>query len=328
MIKNKLNRRILFCKSFGALNSKGKYIVEVDQDDKLVRDDALFILYNESEKYELDLLNFKSLKGQNITNIPKMDIFVENKRIISQPKLRLNQFKKNIYFLWGNLIKSDLYKKVIYNLWPIIINYKIIFQEDFLVTFFILIYAKKSKSSKNKFYYNFINKKQISNLHENNPEFFLSVIFAGIIFYDYYINSYPQDFQIIFNYINYFKGRFKKAKKLYPSLFNYFFGKILSNNRILNLNKNKLMKIFHVSQNCDSYQYLNKSQMFLLLYNFTEIKAYLNRQPKDVYELSIIIIYSNYKNIVKIINNINMQDFDSFEIIIIYDEENKDEYNF
>ena len=46
LIENKENRRILFCKSIGALNSKGKYIIEVDQDDMIFRNDALAILYN------------------------------------------------------------------------------------------------------------------------------------------------------------------------------------------------------------------------------------------------------------------------------------------
>ena len=67
LIKNKVNRRILFCKSIGALNSKGKYIIEVDQDDMITRDDALSILYNDSEKLKLDLLHFKHFKGKNIT---------------------------------------------------------------------------------------------------------------------------------------------------------------------------------------------------------------------------------------------------------------------
>ena len=196
LIKNKKNRRILFSKSLATLNSNGKYIFEIDQDDMILTDNALDILYNESEKYDLDLLHFKFFKGKNITKTPKIDISVENINIEVQPKLKLNQFKKNIYLLWGNLIKSDLYKKVIYNLWPIIINYKIIFQEDFLITFFILIFAQKSKTTSNKFYYNFKNAKQISHCFGHNPELYLSIIFAGIIFYDYYIDSFPDDFQI------------------------------------------------------------------------------------------------------------------------------------
>ena len=65
LIENRENRKILFCKSFGALNSKGKYIIELDQDDMFLRDDVFDILYNESEKYELDILSFRHIYGDN-----------------------------------------------------------------------------------------------------------------------------------------------------------------------------------------------------------------------------------------------------------------------
>jgi len=99
LIKNKVNRRILFCKSIGALNSKGKYIIEIDQDDMIFGDDALSILYNESEKFKLDLLHFKHFRDKNITHfinylrqyIPEDDINIE-----IQPNLKINQFKKHI----------------------------------------------------------------------------------------------------------------------------------------------------------------------------------------------------------------------------------------
>ena len=330
LIKNKVNRRILFCKSIGALNAKGKYIIELDQDDMITRDDALAILYNESEKLKLDLLHFKHFKDKIIThliNYPKKYIPEDDINIEMQPELKINQFKKHIYFLWGNLIKSDLYKKVIYNLWPIIINYKIIFQEDFLITFFILIFAQKSKNTENIFYLNLKNKKQISNKHQENPEFYLSVIFAGIIFYDYYIKSYPQDFQILLNYIYYFRKRFKRIKKLFPNLFKYFFGKILSNNRLLKLNKTKIIKMFSISENCDLYESLDKNQRALLFNNFSEKKLFLFRQQRKFYKVSIIIIYLNYKKIVRAINMINIQNLDILEIIIVFDGENVLDYN-
>ena len=55
------------------------------------------------------------------------------------------------------MIVLSLKKLLIYNLWPIIINYQIIFQEDFLITFFILIYAKRYEKIKNILYFHFKN---------------------------------------------------------------------------------------------------------------------------------------------------------------------------
>jgi len=113
LIENKENRRILFSKSLGALNSKGKYIIEIDQDDMFIRDDAFDILYKESEKYGLDILHFNHTKNNKIFNHRILNNNMEIENIEIQPKLKINQFKTNIYLLWGNLIKTDLYKKVI-----------------------------------------------------------------------------------------------------------------------------------------------------------------------------------------------------------------------
>ena len=39
LIKNFENRKILYSKSMAALNSNGKYILQLDQDDIFIRDD-------------------------------------------------------------------------------------------------------------------------------------------------------------------------------------------------------------------------------------------------------------------------------------------------
>ena len=327
LIENYENRRILFSKSFATLNSKGKYIIEIDQDDKFIGDDVFEILYNESEKDDIDILHFNHIFGDNFVIQPDLNNIIGNEIVEIQPKIKLKQFKENIYLLWGNLIKADLYKKVIYNLWPIIINYKIIFQEDFLITFFILINAKKLKTIKNIFYYYYVNINQISRGHQTNPEFFLSVIFAGIIFYDYYIDSNPQDFQIIINYIDWFKGHLKVIQKLFPSLFNFFFGKILTNKQLLKINKNDIMNDFNISDNIDSYPYLTKNQRLFIFKELSNNKTFFHNLKGKLIKLSIIIVCSIYEKIIKIINVISSQNFDSLEIIIIYDDENKADYN-
>ena len=114
LIENQENRRILFCKSIGALNARGKYIIELDQDDKFIRDDTFNIVYNESEKYGLDMLHFKYKSGNNIYfNLSKINNINNENIIMNQPELKLSIFKTNICVLWGNLIRDDLYKKVI-----------------------------------------------------------------------------------------------------------------------------------------------------------------------------------------------------------------------
>ena len=315
LIQNKENRKILFSKSLGALNSKGKYIIELDQDDMFIRDDAFDIIYKESEKYELDLLHFDFISGNNILELPKIKNCVIIRKIFEkQPKLKSTIFKTNICLLWGNLIRSDLYKKVIYYLWPIIMNYKIIFQEDFLITFFILIYSKKFEKISNKLYFYLVNIKSASNDHKNNSEYYLSVIFAGIIFFDYYIDFYPQDIQILVNYIIFLKDDFKKIKILFPTIFNYFFGKIYSNEKLTKHLKNLLSKDFYISENYDSYLFLYENQSFYLS-SLPSNKTNIIKQIDQLMKLSIII------------NSINGQNCADLEIILIYDNEDKNDYN-
>jgi len=85
--------------------------------------------------------------------------------------------------------------------------------------------------------------------------------------------------------------------------------------------------MFNISENCDLYKYLNKNQRALIFNNFSEKKLYLYRQQKELYKVSIIIIYLNYKKILRTIKMLHIQNIDILEIIIVYDEENKGDYD-
>ena len=66
----------------------------------------------------------------------------------------------------------------------------------------MLIYTKKYEKIKNIFYFHFIHEKSASNGFFNNSEYYLSVIFTGIIFFDYYIDFYPNKIQLLIKYFN------------------------------------------------------------------------------------------------------------------------------
>ena len=319
LIENKTNRKILYSKSIGALNSKGKYIIELDQDDMFIREDAFDIIYNESEKYDLDFLAFGYISGKNASKLIRhINNFVKEKNIImKQPDTKFSIFKSINGLLWGNLIKANLYKKVIYYLWPIIINYKIIFGEDFLITFFISIYAEKSKKIKKKIFFNYNNEKSIGKIYKGKSEPLLSIIFVGNIFYDYHIDQNPKDVQIIINYIDFMSIYLKQAKKLYHLFFKYLFDKILSNKYLPIKIKNKLIKTFEISNEFKSYEILNTSSN---LEESFSIQVILNKRNKISIEISIIIVCSNFENACNVIKTINSQNFKNFEIILIFDD--------
>ena len=113
---------------------------------------------------------------------------------------------------------------------------------------------------------------------------------------------------------------------MYPDLFHFFFGKILANEHLLQQYKKEITKDFNISINCDSYTYINMSEHLILnelLYKNVEIQSLQNQ----IIKLSLIIICNNYEKIIKIIKEINMQNFNNLEIILLYDDNNKVNYN-
>ena len=144
----------MYSKSIAALNSNGEYIIELDQDDMFIRDNAFQLLYNEAKKYNLDLVqirdffknNFYFFKRTPVNKIGLHYIREKNTHYKSQPELKDKLFTEdNNYLLWGLLIRTDLYKNAVYHLWPFIMNYKIIFNEDYFITSMISKLAKNYK---------------------------------------------------------------------------------------------------------------------------------------------------------------------------------------
>lgn len=124
IINNKKNMGILYSRSIGVLNSKGKYIFCLDNDD-LFYDENLFpYIFNFSEYTNYDIVEFKSFyvskysfhyKPSEIKDSPFNDH--PNNYTLTQPNLgifpisRNNKYYSNDYHLWGKSIKSSIYKK-------------------------------------------------------------------------------------------------------------------------------------------------------------------------------------------------------------------------
>ena len=132
LIKNNKNKKILYSKSIAALNSNGKYIIELDQDDMFIRDDIFNILYYEAINHNLDLIQFRDFYKSSFffnektkVNVFKAHlIYPQNIHYKTQPNLKDKLFcDNNNYLLWGLLILSDLYIKDIYHILTFIINY-------------------------------------------------------------------------------------------------------------------------------------------------------------------------------------------------------------
>ena len=329
LIKNIENREILYSKSFSVLNSKGKYIILLDQDDIFIRDDVFDMLYNEAEKENLDLVHIRDICKHNLLfkNLTRVNyaekhlIFQKKPYYKNQPELKDKIFKDGNYLLWGLLIKSDIYKKAIYHLWPLIINYKITFHEDYSITFMLLIFAQKYKYLNNFALIHFYHSNSTSKDHLYNDKYYLSVLFCGNTLFDYHINDNPKDIKIFVNFYNLFKVHFNRGKKLFPNLYNFIMNKVINNEYLSHkqkdyFQKKKVLKESS-SEDIENFEYEAIYNYQKTNFNFLNNKS--NLAYIDEPKISIIIFCTEYKYLEKTINSIQKQNFTSYEIIIIYD---------
>ena len=337
LIKNTNNRKILYSKSIGALNANGKYILQLDQDDMFIRDDIFDILYNEAEKFELDLVQMRDFvknsfffNQQTIVNIPGSHIINPKETHYKyQPELKNTMFREgNNYLLWGMLIKTDLYKKAIYNLWEIIINYKITYQEDYMVTFILIILANKYKYLNNFGLIHLTHSSATSTKFKSDDEFYFNILFVANKIYEYSAVNYYQEIYIIFSYITYFQYYILSKNNRFQTFTNFILKKIFDNENLPNEYKNYMKKTFNLNDEKDFqiwngfYYMSNYIEEYKKIFDFydSKVKEYKIKTAVEPL-ISIIITCYEFKYLDKTINSIENQNFIYFEIILIYDND-------
>ena len=339
-IQNEVNRKVLYSKSMAALNTKGKYIMQLDQDDIFLRDDLFDILYQEAEKNNFDLIQFRDITKNNfhfnkktiVNVVGKHYILPKNNQYKKQPELKDTLYtNNNIFLLWGLLINATIYKKAIYYLWKIIINYKIIFHEDYIILFIIIIFSNNYKYMNLFGLIHLNNARASSKNHWNIKEYYLSILFVSNIISDYYIKYNPNDLKILVNFIHLFIKEFSKGKNLYPHLFDFVISKILYNNYISLIDKNFLINKFHPKKN-DLLVIDSKSLNSIYYFQNTSLESETNNiiADKNSYNnitISIIIICRQFKYLDKTIYSIENQNFTDYEIILIYETNDNSEFN-
>ena len=148
---------VLYTKSIGVLNAKGKYIFMLDNDDLLLIDDLFDTIYEEMEKVQYDILEYSWIESKSFNLEEK---FINKKpfckhpinSVLLQPKLR-KSFKRadnGKYllpdrFVWGRLIKTDIYVKCINEIGEEDLTRRIILHEDTIMTFMLLKFANSFK---------------------------------------------------------------------------------------------------------------------------------------------------------------------------------------
>ena len=217
----------------------------------------------------------------------------------------------------GLIIKSDIYKKAIYHLWPLIINYKITFHEDYSITFMLVILAQKFKYLNNFALIHLNHSNSTSNNFENNDNYYLNVLFCGNILFDYHINNNPKDIKIFINYYRLFKESFNKGKILFPKLYNFIMNKLINNEYLTHNQKKYFQNKLKLKES--NFDHIKNSE-YKNIYNY-QITNYKKNNLAYIIEpkISIIVFCIEYKYLDKTINSIQKQNFTSYEIILIYE---------
>lgn len=129
IINNKRNMGSLYTRCIGSLSAKAKYIFPLDGDDMILDKDVINNIYDLMEFYDVDITVFKAIMVYDINDIFTLNNlnairgFINSNVTYRQPEL------SNIasIVLWGQCIKTNIYKKSIYlygkNKYIIYMNY-------------------------------------------------------------------------------------------------------------------------------------------------------------------------------------------------------------
>ena len=215
----------LYSRAIGVLEAKGKYILNLDDDDLFFDSDVFETVYNEAENNNLDIVSFMNVQGKRYyLTIFHMkdgfDIEFPDNYTVYQPELTYYTMFKNDNFenvdssIWGKLIKTEVYKKALDFLGVERYSLYSVANEDLIGLFAICSVAQSYKFIRKYGLFHFIN--------ENAPSFKISEehtiqmdIFFTEILLDLSKNEYKQfsvSFLIYSRKKNYFSSNNEKIK--------------------------------------------------------------------------------------------------------------------
>ena len=196
LYQNEFNRGALYTKANGILKATGKYIMLLDEDDIYVQEDAFSTIYNEAEKYDLDILSF-GLLIKFVESGEEKYYKILDTPIIFQPEISRNMYniteKKEVIrtggLLMNYIFKNELGKKAIYQIEEKFMKNVINFHDDLFLFFVIIRNAKSLKRIKNIFYFilkeNKLDKFKLFRLAEKRKNGFNMICFAFITYLEF-----------------------------------------------------------------------------------------------------------------------------------------------
>ena len=159
--QNEENKGPLYTKKKGILAAKGKYVMIIDDDDKFLQRDAFTSLYEEAEKFNLEILEFKSILSTSLLNIDQYNkTGKENYSILYQNELNnymyfpgfLGVIEKYDNKKVNHFVKTILYVNILEQIDDKYFNIRINYYEDYMFFFLLTRNAKSLKKIDRIFY--------------------------------------------------------------------------------------------------------------------------------------------------------------------------------
>lgn len=258
ILNNKKNMATLYSRNIGILNSKGKYVMNLDNDDLFMNSDVFDVTYEEAEKGNYDIIGFNAIDCKNyyplITQMN--DALCHNHKdglTLYQPELTYlsisvnNKFNPNDLHVWGRLVKADVYKEAINNFGKNAIGESrnscfVTWNEDCAMSMALFKYAKSYKYIKKYGIFHYKGSTTSSSVSKNELKRYGELFFLDSIF-DFSHNDFKgKKYSVemakekIFKYINNFKS--EKNKRYLQAILH----KMLSCRYISFKDKNEIKK--------------------------------------------------------------------------------------
>lgn len=262
IIENKKNMGTLFSRSIGALNSKGKFIMSLDNDDLFIDKDIFNICHKECENNNIDIVEFIGIKSLNQTlksnpfpAICEYSKFKKINKIIKKPIL--NSFiyeKKNNEIIrlidaniWGKCIKTEIYKKALNIIGEKVYTQYIITNEDRIINFVLFRVASSFKFIKKYGILHYINTSVVKKLWIKNTSY--NELFNIEHIYNFTKNSIDVNICVyeLFKYESNIKLRKNDIK--IKELFNRIINNLLKDKFLTKKNKEKLINYRNKNKN-------------------------------------------------------------------------------
>lgn len=254
IIENKKNMGTLFSRSIGALNSKGKYIMSLDNDDLFIDKDIFNICHQECETNNIDIVEFIAIKSLNQTlkstpfpEICEYSKFKKKNQIVKSPILssfiylkKSNEIIRLIdATIWGKCIKTEIYKKALNNIGERVYTQYIITNEDRIINFVLFRVANSFKFIKKYGILHYINTSIVKKFWKKNTSF--NELFNIDYIYNFTKNSKEVNICVfeLFKYESNIKIRKNDIK--IKKLFNRIVNNLLHDKYLSNKNRKKLI---------------------------------------------------------------------------------------